>query len=433
MIRALKIITLLSLFLVASASAQTDDKAKIENEESVATPKETSEASPIKNQKRIPKNTPKNTKDSKNKSVPSAQITSGNIKLEFYQPFLGLGTNKKFVDVVITGKTLPYSTVEYSPDIIRILDASVKEVKVKKSFMPIQQTQANSKGEFQLQVILPKGAYQIPIKVRKGSQNASYQLILEISPEKIIANTPTLAGKSPFLKTNQLSVGLGVNFVLFKQDSNYPSSTTFQSINLGAFYIDYWKQLSNEYQVLLTAKLTPGETASSEQAQVRDKTFNWIMASATGVYFPQKFRYKRPNDTLRMGFQAGLQYHSVPFINILSETPSVVEVNNNQILFGALGMHFELEQARTFLYEIFFRLQFPLYSENVFNLDSAYGIEGSIGLEKYLGKRWSIGAFWYGVFHWYTFSQNNTSLSQNLKGDIYLFYSNAEFRVGYRF
>ena len=78
------------------------------------------------------------------------------------------------------------------------------------------------------------------------------------------------------------------------------------------------------------------------------------------------------------------------------------------------------------------RYQQALSVGSLFEIVPSIAFDGSLGAFYKFKNNWRVGSFWYGQYHKYDYTSTRID-SEDVNGEMSLFFSNLELRVGYTF
>lgn len=364
------------------------------------------------------------------------------VRVDWYQPELGLSDKKNFANISLLGRTRPRTKVRIAGDFVVILTrkGDVRTMKVESVFNQ-QYALADSRGIFEMTLSLPTMTAQIPVEVEYPTgETRKYQINLDVGKEDVKMTNANTKGSPYARRTWGLWGGFGFNFLKYEQTTTIPSEVTFQSFAGPSIYAKVARSLTKEWAMQLTYNKSPGKTQSSSAIQVTEGSYDWTFYTSEFTYFKQNWKSRYKNYLTQFGAQAGLQYHIVPFIiRSSTEDPTVASVETNTVLMAALGGTWLIHYDRYWLFETFVRYQHPLSSGSTFDITPKFAFDGSVGIIYKWKPDIRGGLFWYGQWHDYDFSGYNDKYlkangdSSAITGNQSLFFSNLEFRVGWEF
>ena len=349
--------------------------------------------------------------------------------------------------VILSGKTQPGVEMTIGSDKIPVLNKRnkiqfipVKSITTKKSTAV-----ADSKGYFELHLDLPNQSVQLPFRAIPASGNTSqsrvYQLNLLVQKQEVTATNLKNLRKSPAFQ-NKFGIwfGSGFNYLQYKQTSpRIGSNLDYQSFKGPSYFAKVWLWINDEWDLSATAKISPGDVDSSDEVQVADGAYNWVIYAGEATYYPADWtptyfkKYKG-----QVGVRFGIQHHIVPFIARTGESETEVDIETNNITMATVGLKTYLFKSARWTYEAFMRFQYPVIEGDEFDVFPKFAFDGSVGAIYNSKKNWQVGVFWYGQWHEYAFTHDdqyfkNQSQDAEISGDQTLFFSNIELRLGYNF
>ena len=337
--------------------------------------------------------------------------------------------------VLISGKAKPKAKISVYKKVFPSVkaDGGVMLLKRKDILGRTKSVTANDEGYFELQMTLPTVEVQLPIKVRqKGKKSEKFQINLVVGEKWAkVADEEKLEQNPEHRYKTGLWLGVGANYLSYDQNtSDGAIDVTFESFKAPTIFAKTQYRIDDEWEVSGSYKSSPGEVTSSAQNTISSGAYNWTILSVHGTYFKESWRpklfgiYKS-----RLGMIFGLQHHSVPFLAQDSASSALVKENSLTML--ALGSKALYDKGRGMAYEIFMRIQIPVASGSVFEVEQKLGFDGSVGLFYNYGA-WKVGGFWYGQYHQYGFKHTNYAANA-ISGNETLLFSTLEARVGYTF
>ena len=442
------ILAILLAFSSVSSLAQTsfaqDDEVQESTEADTASPDEESESDSDQDEE---------------DSEEAVESTEANLKekvfpVEWYQPELGVTDKKKRTRVIISGKTIPNSYVYVNSKVIPVVVKTKAGPKIKylrtmsalatdvneKTKKKARYVKSDGDGYYSLPLDLPNFNVQLPVKIRPPKKSEfkpkAFQLNLKVQAQQVeVANLKDLK-INPFSKKDwALWFGVGYNFLQFEQASpTIQADLAYDSFKAPAIFFRLWNNLTDSFDINFEYKVSPGNVSSNEDLTVTSGSYDWSIITLEAEYSPKSWQ----NKTL-LGFatdyavKVGFQQHTVPFIRRVQDSPSqIAEIATNDILMATLGGQLNVKVGARWIYEVFMRYQLPMTNGDVFDLTSSFTFDGSVGAIYKLNRNWRIGGFWYGQSHSYDYEGHTDPVtSSETSGDMSLFFSNAELRLGY--
>jgi len=226
-------------------------------------------------------------------------------------------------------------------------------------------------------------------------------------------------------------VGTGVNYT--KYDQSVTGASTFSTGNIKgpSQYFESGYTGERGWGGVFSYKSTPGEVIF-DNTTIDSAKYVWRTVSVEGI-MRKVSNWKFIGSPILMGFRAGLQKHSTPyiFVNFDSGLP---ELKTNDMTTASLGVLAELNRKRWHYYWLM-RYQYPLSTTSdgasQWEIEPTFAFDGSIGTSYALTPRTKLGFFWYGQWHQYNFTYANGV--QTNQGFQSLFYSNMDVRLGIDF
>lgn len=221
--------------------------------------------------------------------------------------------------------------------------------------------------------------------------------------------------------------GSGINFVLVRQSISSTADIEYKNTKApSGFFEAGW--LGRTLGAVFSYKRTPGDVRV-DNYPINKRDFIWSTYSGEALW---RSAYTGPkNLPLIFGLRAGMQSHNFPFLYVASDR-SLVQGSNNLTTASAGFFAETLGRVR---YYWSMRYQQPLQASsaggNNVQIHPITAFDGSIGTSYLLNDHWKTGLFWYGQLHNYKFDY--TSATGVNAGTQWLFYTNAEFRLGYDF
>lgn len=225
-----------------------------------------------------------------------------------------------------------------------------------------------------------------------------------------------------------LWAGSGFNFVMVKQTIASTADVQYHNTKGPSAYLEAG-YMGEKLGGAVAYKRTPGDIRV-DNYPVDRRDFVWSTYTAEGLF-------RLPWKGTVLGYpiswflRGGVQYHEFPFL-FVGTGRSLRQASNNMSM-ASLG--FSAETLGRLKYHWTMRYQQPFKSSseggNEFSLSPITAFDGSLGASYLLGAHWKTGVFWYGQLHNYKF--NYRSLVETNVGEQWLFYSNAEVRMGYDF
>ncbi|MBX3022999.1 MAG: fibronectin type III domain-containing protein [Bdellovibrionales bacterium] len=224
-----------------------------------------------------------------------------------------------------------------------------------------------------------------------------------------------------------LWAGTGFNFVLVRQTIASTADVEYKNTKAPSLFIEAG-YLNDHYGGVVSYKRTPGDVRV-DNYPVDKRDFVWSTYSGEMLAM-LPWRGEVLNYPLKWGVRAGLQMHRFPFLFVAGR--SLIQAANNMTT-ASLG--FFAETVGRIKYHWSMRYQQPIKSDteggNQFHVTPVTAFDGSIGASYLLTRNLKTGLFWYGQMHDYKFSYSSAT-EKNI-GKQWLFYSNAEMRLGYDF
>lgn len=369
------------------------------------------------------------------------------LHVKWYQPEVGESKRKNWVRVILSGTTTPGARALVSSKHIPVIlpNKKIRRIKTKAALKSKRYSTADNKGYFEIHLELPTYPVQLPLKVyppRGVKQPArSYQFNLIIEKQKVQLHNAKHLERSPaFQKKYGIWFGSGINYLAYTQQTqDIPSDLEFQTFKGPSAFAKGWIRLTDQMDLIATAKMSPGAAGSSNSVQVANGDYNWLIFGLEGSYYPHSWRFKLGKNTNSiLGFRVGLQHHIVPFIARTGTSEQEAEITTNSMTMMTGGLIYTIAPEEKISYEIFMRYQYPLATGDIFSIDPKFAFDGSVGATYQLNNDWKLGVFWYGQWHEYSFTHTDKYFqSQNepaeIQGDQSLFFSNIELRLGYEF
>ncbi|NQZ00994.1 MAG: hypothetical protein HRT45_10060 [Bdellovibrionales bacterium] len=379
--------------------------------------------------------------------VMSGAKNEKSIKVKWYLPEIGQTKRKRRTRVIIPGKTEPGARLFVNSKAIIVVSKAKKVgyLPTKKSIAKRRVVKADKNGLFALELDLPNYDVQLPIGVvppggRKVTRR--YQLNLSVERERVRYTNLKVVSKSPaYTKKIGLWFGTGFNYLRYNQTSStIGSDLLFQTFKGPSYFGKGWLWLSETWDISGTAKMSPGNTSSSDSITVTQGDYEWYIFATEATYYPENLRFEMfQNYKAQLAFRFGVQYHLVPFIARSADSQTTAEIVQNEITMATAGFKFLIREQSRLTYEIFMRYQYPVSSGDVFEITPKFAFDGSLGIVYDYGKNWRAGLFWYGQWHEYDFVHRDAYREANgiepfdIEGSQSLFFSNIEIRGGYEF
>jgi len=349
--------------------------------------------------------------------------------------------------VIIPGKTTPGARIFVNSKAVIVVSKSKKVgyLPTKKATAGKRVVKADKNGLFALELDLPNYDVQLPIGVvppKSRKVTRRYQLNLSVEKQKVRYTNLKVVSKSPaYTKKYGIWLGTGFNYLRYEQKSStINSNLLFQSFKGPSIFAKGWSWLSETWDVSATAKMSPGNTSSSETVSVTQGDYQWLIYAGEATYYPQGLRFDVFNSyKAQLAFRFGVQHHIVPFIARNSDSPNSAEIQTNEITMATGGFKFLIRRQSRVTYEIFMRYQYPVSAGDTFELTPEFSFDGSVGAIYDYNRNWRFGIFWYGQWHEYRFKHEDAYRKANniepidIEGTQSLFFSNVELRGGYEF
>ncbi|MCB0408182.1 MAG: hypothetical protein KDD34_08265 [Bdellovibrionales bacterium] len=372
------------------------------------------------------------------------------VNVQWYLPEIGETDKLKRTRVIIPGKTTPGARVFVNSKAIIVItkDNRVGYLPTRKAMAKNPIAVADEDGLFSLELDLPNYTVQLPLGVvPPGSRKVArrFQLNLSVEKEKVRYTNLKIVSKSPaYTKRYGLWFGAGGNYLYFQQSSpTINQNINFKTLKLPSAFAKAWMWLNETWDISATAKMSPGNTSSSQDIQVQQGSYQWWIFATEATYYPESMRYDIfTNYKAQLAWRFGLQHHIVPFVARTEnfDVNNTTTVLTNDITMATAGFKFLIREHSRFTYEVFLRYQYPLMSGDTFEIQPKFAFDGSLGAIYEYTKNWRVGLFWYGQWHEYQFTHEDTyrknkfpSLDPNITGDTRLFFSNIELRAGFEF
>ncbi|MBT4761362.1 MAG: hypothetical protein HOO06_06660 [Bdellovibrionaceae bacterium] len=437
--RLVLILCSLSLFSIAIAE-DTTSSAKVK---SAATSTEDKSASATSEDK------VKET-SSKAKQIKKKKTIRKTVTVEWYQPETGVTKAKKRTRVIISGKTFPNSKVYIPKKVIPIITKKkkIRYFKRSKALVSKKISKSNADGYFEIHLNLPYAQVQLPIKIvppkNKGkrvgkSKKFTLNLKIKKGEEVKVASKGPLKTSPAFEKKHAVWLGSGFNFLQFSQKRTVTNDTSdsdlsFQTFKAPSIFLKGWWKFNQQWDAIFAYKSSPGSATSADGIIVSNGSYTWDIIALESTYFPKSWYGNFLNMSSKAGLRFGVQSHAVPFITYVSTVANVsrtYEIKKNNVTMLTLGGYWLLE-SRKWGYEVFMRYQQALSVGSLFEIVPSIAFDGSLGAFYKFKNNWRVGSFWYGQYHKYDYTSTRID-SEDVNGEMSLFFSNLELRVGYTF
>jgi len=340
----------------------------------------------------------------------------------------------KLIYVVLSGSTEPGAKIHVATKNIPIvIDGKVRKYKRTSAFVSRQEAiaTANPEGIFVYTLKLPEGEVRLPLVVKfldKTRQN--FQLNLKVEKKEVqIFDQKNLTRSPVFKKKYGVWLGAGFNYVRTNQASDeIGSDLLFESFKMPSLYAKLKANITNQWDVVYTYKLSPGET-STGTTQVKQGSYNWTAHTREARGSPANWKTKIFINEGQWSLRAGAQLHFIPYI--IRESANVVNVEENPVTLASFGGQYVEMLSRRWDFEFFMRYQQPVSAGDKFDIDSSFAFDGSLGLIYSFTSGWKAGVFWYGQLHDYKVSSVDPVNDIDITAKANWFYSNIDLRAGY--
>lgn len=276
------------------------------------------------------------------------------------------------------------------------------------------------------------GAFHVPLPPA--------QQFVEIEPEpapaptREPAQTPSLVAQAEARAPSWMEkigawfwAGTGINYVQVKQSISSTADVEYHNTKAGSLYLEAG-YLGRLFGGIFSYKRTPGDVRTDD-TPVDRRDFIWSTYSIEALLrLPWRGLASLP---IAWALRAGVQEHTFPFLHV--GTGKALIQGTNGLSTASLG--FMAETLGRWRYHWFMRYQQPFRSQteggNQFSISPVTTFDGSIGTSYHLTEHFKTGLFFYGQMHNYKFTYSTPT--QTSAGTQWLFYSNAEMRLGYDF
>lgn len=221
--------------------------------------------------------------------------------------------------------------------------------------------------------------------------------------------------------------GSGVNFTSYTQSIQGVGTFDSHDIQPMGAYVELGFG-DGTWGGVFSYKNAPGSIQLSN-ATVNNPNFSWQTFGAEALYCPIEPQTLFGNPVM-IGLRGGLQYHSMPFATVASNSTQLNATTIN-MLNASLGATAEWSR-HNWRYYWTMRYQYPLSAGGSgTTITPTVAFDGSLGTAYYFTKNWKAGLFWYGQWQQFQF---DTTLGGSLSsGSQMLFYSAMDLRLGYDF
>lgn len=374
---------------------------------------------------------PKESSQSQKKLEADASKNSVEIfspKIEWYEPEVKPSSKKRLQVVRLYGATEQGVQLLLAKNILWLRkDKSGKtrpqKLPVKKLVIKgVKPISSDSSGNFEINIQLPEGDIQIPLRMVKAKQQASYLVSLNVQAKKIeLKDAPTFKTDCKYC----IWIGAGASFLGYKQDPPQDiKEVSYGAIGMPALSFRTNVRLTKDWRVRFAYHSLVGPDLDSTDVVILNKKIAWQHMGLEVDY-----RALRPFRLLGLKFDpailVGVQMQDMPFL--MQTTGSQFSIESLKFNTASIGGMFFINNHKRMYYELYMRGQIPISSTGDVELRSGLAFDGSIGLIYRLSDSFRLGVFWGGQYHGYKYTIN----AEN--GSYSLLSSKLDLSLGYEF
>ncbi len=315
---------------------------------------------------------------------------------------------------------------------------------------------AGSDGSFSFQLYLPTTAVEIPVQVKSGKrwrlatvnyrvEGGAYASDLRATEESFRATDDEISqverkdnyysrkhdrgmviqdGKGGGVyKESKIEGWAGIGLSYFDNSidatglasvSTNGSTLVIPTFRFGIDY-DYSKDLLIKASIRSTSGSTDDITGGTNP--VTGKDFNWLGVQVGAVWFMEALKLKKG----KLGLDLGFQLQQVPFFRERPQFANYAYFDNS--LYNLhIGVLYEGQYKRTWLYEMYARYLYPISTGDAFDMNTSFPLmfEFGGGVKKRITQSLSFGVF--GQLHYYSMAVKyaNTNPTRNYDVDLSL-------------
>ncbi|RYZ93360.1 MAG: hypothetical protein EOP06_01210 [Proteobacteria bacterium] len=219
-------------------------------------------------------------------------------------------------------------------------------------------------------------------------------------------------------------LGVGMNYQFYEQAlPSIGGVGTFQNIqgpvqSIRAGFQGHAFGLDTSY------RKTPGRMDSKASTTVVGGQYTWETLESEALY-------RLGNE---WGLRAGVQYHSLPYMDFYPSTQTVF-VRSNSILMATVGFDRKFPISERLRGDWQMRYQLPVLSGSSngdsFDVRQRVSFDGSVGAVYSVTKTFRTAVYWYGQYHTYDFTYETPDKIS--RGSQTLIYSSVELKFGLEF
>ncbi len=367
-------------------------------------------------------------------SVPAPSPDS-TVEVEWFRPYLVSQEKEGVLNVAITAKLMNATQVDIQESTL-ILDVGKKSIlkmardEIVQTSLPIQ---VDNDGMVKISIKSPPGVLSLPLVLR-ATDGAEAHFLLQIPLRNSdVTNLSQVAfsRSSSFEKRQSLWLGVGANFVFYKQSNDdIGVDANFQSMKFPSPLLAYRYRFTPAFNLWLSMKNSPG-TVTSGDFQISPGDYNWLTTSMELQGRIHALGFKAFKSVGPTSLLLGLQKHQIPVL-IRTELNSA-KIESAESLWMSFGLTHEEELAPSWQIEMALRTQKLVSTTGSSRISSGSTLEASLGLLKSFSPAWKLGLYTYNHILNLEAETLDQLSGQTFKGQQSLQYWNTEIRLGFQF
>lgn len=285
---------------------------------------------------------------------------------------------------------------------------------------------------------------------RKSEQEPSSPSLAEGSsenPEEVVSSVPNdedvpkikelqkkgVKGrkKVKLIRQNKFILAGGMTYFDNKQTrSDSTDPFLFKSFTGPSIFLQLEKNLSANWDMMLSLKHAPGKVTSGDTMAVDNPAYYWDT-------YTLDFQYTRPgwigvvqNRLIEFSLIGGTAVNIIPILTLSGSNTAFMDYVSMNMM--NLGFNLSHQFTSRWYYEMFMRYDHPM-SISRMKVSNPFIFDGSLGLVYRISKSVDLGWFWYGQYQTYEYAHEEPKVSSIATGKQTLLYSTMDIRLIFKF